>query len=156
MKAGPEFEPERNVMHKARVLIVDDEEVFVEMLAERLEARGLEVDKAFDGEEALEKIKGKDLDVVILDVLMPGKDGIEVLREIKQLKPLTEVIMLTGHATVQTAIDGMKLGAYDYLLKPTETKDLLEKIQGAYRRKYEQEERIRQAEINRITRSKAW
>jgi len=156
VKAGPEFEPERNVMHKARVLIVDDEEVFVEMLAERLEARGLEVDKAFDGEEALEKIKGKDLDVVILDVLMPGKDGIEVLREIKQLKPLTEVIMLTGHATVQTAIDGMKLGAYDYLLKPTETKDLLEKIQGAYRRKYEQEERIRQAEINRITRSKAW
>jgi two-component system response regulator CpxR len=143
-------------MHKARVLVVDDEEVFVEMLAERLEARGLEVDKAFDGEEALEKIKSKDLDVVILDVLMPGKDGIEVLREIKQLKPLTEVIMLTGHATVQTAIDGMKLGAYDYLLKPTETKDLLEKIQGAYRRKYEQEERIRQAEINRITRTKAW
>jgi DNA-binding response OmpR family regulator len=143
-------------MHKARVLVVDDEEVFVEMLAERLEARGLEVDKAFDGEEALEKIKTKDLDVVILDVLMPGKDGIEVLREIKQLKPLTEVIMLTGHATVQTAIDGMKLGAYDYLLKPTETKDLLEKIQGAYRRKYEQEERIRQAEIDRITRTKAW
>jgi DNA-binding response OmpR family regulator len=143
-------------MHKARVLVVDDEEVFVEMLAERLEARGLEVDKAFDGEEALEKIKSKDLDVVILDVLMPGKDGIEVLREIKQLKPLTEVIMLTGHATVQTAIDGMKLGAYDYLLKPTETKDLLEKIQGAYRRKYEQEERIRQAEIDRITRTKAW
>ena len=87
---------------------------------------------------------------------MPGKDGIKVLREIKQLKPLTEVIMLTGHATVQTAIDGMKLGAYDYLLKPTETKDLLEKIQGAYRRKYEQEERIRQAEIDRITRTKAW
>jgi DNA-binding response OmpR family regulator len=143
-------------MHKARVLVVDDEEVFVEMLVERLEARGLEVDKAFDGEEALEKIKSKDLDVVILDVLMPGKDGIEVLREIKQLKPLTEVIMLTGHATVQTAIDGMKLGAYDYLLKPTETKDLLEKIQGAYRRKYEQEERIRQAEIDRITRTKAW
>ncbi len=143
-------------MHKARVLIVDDEEVFVEMLAERLEARGLEVDKAFDGEEALEKIKSKELDVVILDVLMPGKDGIEILREIKQVKPLTEVIMLTGHATVQTAIDGMKLGAYDYLLKPAETKDLLEKIQGAYRRKYEQEERIRQAEINRITRTKAW
>lgn len=143
-------------MHKARVLIVDDEEVFVEMLAQRLEARGLEVDRAFDGEQALEKLKSKELNVVILDVLMPGKDGIEVLREIKKMKPLTEVIMLTGHATVQTAIDGMKLGAYDYLMKPTETKDLLEKIQGAYRRKYEHEERIRQAEINRITRTKSW
>lgn len=143
-------------MHKARVLLVDDEEMFVEMLAERLEARGLEVGKAFDGDQALERLKAKDFDVVILDVLMPGKDGIQVLREIKQLKPLTEVIMLTGHATVQTAIDGMKLGAYDYLLKPTETKDLLEKIQGAYKRKFEQEERIRQAEIQRITQSKGW
>ncbi len=143
-------------MHKARILLVDDEEMFVEMLAERLEARGLEVVKAFDGDQALERTKEGDFDVVILDVLMPGKDGIETLREIKNLKPLTEVIMLTGHATVQTAIEGMKLGAYDYLLKPTETKDLLEKIQGAYKRKSEHEERIRQAEIERITRSKSW
>lgn len=143
-------------MHKARVLLVDDEEMFVEMLAERLEARGLEVAKSFDGDQALEQIREKDFDVVILDVLMPGKGGVDVLREIKQLKPLTEVIMLTGHATVETAIQGMKLGAYDYLLKPTETKDLLEKIQGAYKRKSEQEERIRQAEIEKITRTKGW
>lgn len=143
-------------MHKARILLVDDEEMFVEMLAERLEARGLDVAKALDGDQALERLKEKDFDVVILDVLMPGKDGIETLREMKNLKPLTEVIMLTGHATVQTAIDGMKLGAYDYLLKPTETKDLFEKIQGAYKRKSEHEERIRQAEIARITGSKAW
>jgi len=143
-------------MHKARVLLVDDEEMFVEMLGERLEARGLEVTKSFDGEQALERIRERDFDVVILDVLMPGKDGVDVLREIKQLKPLTEVIMLTGHATVDTAIQGMKLGAYDYLLKPTETKDLLEKIEGAYKRKSEQEERIRQAEIEKITRSRGW
>jgi len=143
-------------MHKARILIVDDEEMFVEMLAERLEARGLEVTKSFDGEQALARIRERDFDVVILDVLMPGKDGVDVLRDIKQLKPLTEVIMLTGHATVDTAIQGMKLGAYDYLLKPTETKDLLEKIQGAYKRKTEHEERIRQAEIERITRTKGW
>lgn len=143
-------------MHKARVLLVDDEEMFVEMLGERLEARGLEVTKSFDGEQALEQIRKKDFDVVILDVLMPGKDGVDTLKEIKQLKPLTEVIMLTGHATVDTAIQGMKLGAYDYLLKPTETKDLLEKIEGAYKRKSEQEERIRQAEIEKITRSRGW
>lgn len=143
-------------MHKARVLLVDDEEMFVEMLGERLEARGLEVTKSFDGEQALEQIRKRDFDVVILDVLMPGKDGVDTLREIKQLKPLTEVIMLTGHATVDTAIQGMKLGAYDYLLKPTETKDLLEKIEGAYKRKSEQEERIRQAEIEKITRSRGW
>lgn len=153
---GPEMVPKGVGMHKARVLLVDDEEMFVEMLAERLEARGLEVAKAFEGDQALEKVQEKDYDVVILDVLMPGKSGVDVLREIKQLKPLTEVIMLTGHATVDTAIQGMKLGAYDYLLKPTETKDLLEKIQGAYKRKTEQEERIRQAEIERITRTKGW
>lgn len=143
-------------MHKARILLVDDEEMFVEMLAERLEARGLEVTKSFDGDQALKLIRERDYDVVILDVLMPGKDGVDTLKEIKQLKPLTEVIMLTGHATVDTAIQGMKLGAYDYLLKPTETKDLFQKIQGAYKRKIEHEERIRQAEIERITRTKGW
>lgn len=143
-------------MHKAKVLLVDDEEMFVEMLAQRLEARGLEVAKAFEGDQALQRVREKDYDVVILDVLMPGKGGVDVLKEIKQIKPLTEVIMLTGHATVDTAIQGMKLGAYDYLLKPTETEDLMEKIQGAHKRKSEQEERIRQAEIERITMTKGW
>lgn len=137
-------------------MLVDDEEKFVETLAERLEARGLDVRTAFNGEEALNRIQEKDADVVILDVLMPGKSGIETLREIKQIKPLTEVIMLTGHATVETAIEGMKLGAYDYLMKPTETPELVEKISKAYKRKREHEERIQQAEIERIARSKGW
>jgi two-component system response regulator CpxR len=141
---------------RARILLVDDEEKFVETLAERLEARGLDVRTAFNGEEALNRIQEKDADVVILDVLMPGKSGIETLREIKQIKPLTEVIMLTGHATVETAIEGMKLGAYDYLMKPTETPELVEKISKAYKRKREHEERIQQAEIERIARSKGW
>ncbi len=141
---------------RARILLVDDEEKFVETLAERLEARGLEVRTAFNGDEALNRIQEKDADVVILDVLMPGKSGIETLREIKQIKPLTEVIMLTGHATVETAIEGMKLGAYDYLMKPTETPELVEKISKAYKRKREHEERIQQAEIERIARSKGW
>jgi DNA-binding NtrC family response regulator len=87
---------------------------------------------------------------------MPGKSGVETLKEIKNSWPITEVIMLTGHGTVETAIEGMKLGAYDYLIKPTETGDLSQKITSAYKRKSEHEERIRQAEINKIIGHKGW
>jgi len=135
---------------KIRVLIVDDEEQFVEALAERLSIRDYEVTTSFSGQDAVEKVKGYNFDVVILDVVMPGMDGIAALREIKNIKPLTEVIMLTGHATVETAIDGMKLGAYDYLLKPCETEDLVTKINKAQSRKAEQEERIREAKVKEI------
>jgi two-component system response regulator CpxR len=135
----------------AKVLLVDDEKDFVEVLAERLENRGFEVRQAFNGEEAINLLNQQDVDVVILDVLMPGKDGVQTLSEIKQLKPLTEVIMLTGHGTIETAIQGMKFGAYDYLMKPTETEDLVTKINRACKLKSEHEERIRQAEIKMIT-----
>jgi len=141
---------------KIRVLLVDDEQEFVEVLAERLEVRDIVVTKAFSGDEALAGIKEKPVDVVILDVAMPGKDGVATLKEIKQVDPIVEVIMLTGNATVDTAVEGMRLGAYDYLMKPTETKDLLEKIVKAYKRKTEQEERIRQAEIERIMQRRGW
>jgi len=100
---------------KTRVLIVDDEKEFVELVSERLTMRDYDVTTAFSGEEALETVKKYNFDIVVLDVLMPGIDGIETLREIKRIKPLTEVILLTGHAAVDTAIDGMRLGAYDYL-----------------------------------------
>lgn len=135
---------------KIKVLLVDDEREFVEALAERLEIRDFEVTKAFDGDEALDRIGSVDVDVVVLDVMMPGKDGIEVLREIKKAKPLVEVLMLTGQATVESAIDGLKNGAFDFLMKPTETKDLVAKIVLAYKRKSEQEERIRKARIDEI------
>ncbi len=141
---------------KVRVLLVDDEVQFVETLAERLETRGFAVDTAFSGDQAIEKIRQKDLDVVVLDVLMPGITGIDTLREIKRLKPLTEVIMLTGHATVETAIEGMKLGAYDYLMKPTDINDLVDKITKAHGRKAEHEERIRQAAIAKIAQQRGW
>jgi DNA-binding NtrC family response regulator len=141
---------------KIRVLLVDDEKEFVETLAERLEMRGFEVLTALTGSDALSMSRERDQDVVVLDVKMPGMDGIEVLREIKRTKPLVEVIMLTGYATVPAAIEGMKLGAFDFLLKPTETKDLIEKIENAHKRKAEQEERIRQAEINSIIKHKGW
>jgi FixJ family two-component response regulator len=135
---------------------VDDEKEFVEALAERLEMRDFEVFIALAGEEALSEIREKEHDVIVLDVKMPGMDGIDVLREIKRTKPLVEVIMLTGFATVPSAIEGMKLGAFDFLLKPTETKDLIEKIENAHARKAEQEERIRQAEISGILKRKGW
>jgi DNA-binding NtrC family response regulator len=139
-----------------KVLLVDDEREFVETLSERMEARGLKVARAYSGDECLERIPEEKPDVVILDVLMPGKDGIETLREIKQKYPLIEVMMLTGHGTIETAIDGLKLGAYDYLMKPTETADLVSKILRAYARKSEQEERIRRAEIDKIVAAKGW
>ncbi|MCK8601593.1 response regulator [Desulfoferrobacter suflitae] len=141
---------------KIRVLLVDDEKEFVEVLAERLETRDFAVSMAFSGDEALQVIAQQEIDVVVLDVLMPGKDGIDTLREIKQQKPILEVIMLTGNATVESAVEGLKLGAFDYLMKPTETKDLVAKIVKAYKRKAEQEERIRNAEIERIMLTKGW
>lgn len=139
-----------------KVLLVDDEKEFTELLSERLEVRGFRTRVANDGDEAISKLKEESADVVLLDVMMPGKSGIETLKEIKQLWPLVEVIMLTGHGTVETAIEGMKVGAYDYLLKPTGTEDLSEKIKNSYQRKAEHEERIRQAEINKIIEHKGW
>ena len=141
---------------KTRVLLVDDEKDFVETLAQRLEVRGFDVKTCFSGDEALNLVQEHEFDVIVLDVLMPGKDGIETLMEIKNIKPLTHVIMLTGNATVETAIEGMKLGAYDYLMKPTETEDLVKKISKAHALKTEHEERIRKAEINGILKRRGW
>jgi len=133
-----------------RIMIVDDEESFANSLAERLKLRNYDITVSFSGKDAMEKIEKFKFDVVILDVAMPGIDGIESLREIKGTAPLTEVIMLTGHATVETAIEGMKLGAIDYLMKPCEIEDLVEKINKAYNRKSEHEKRIRDAHVKEI------
>jgi len=138
---------------KTRVLIVDDEQEFVQALAERLTIRDYDVETSLSGKDAVDKITHYNFDVVILDVRMPGMDGVDVLGEIKRIKPLTEVIMLTGNATVETAIEGMKLGAYDYLMKPCETEDLIEKINKAYSKKAEHEERIRAARVKEIVSS---
>lgn len=139
-----------------KVLLVDDEEQFVEVLAQRLEARGFKVDAAFNGDDAIAFVDGHDVDVVVLDVSMPGRDGIETLQELKRLKPLVEVIMLTGHGTVQTAIQGMKLAAYDYLMKPTDTAELVDKITKAHGKKKEHEDRIRQAEVDSLVKRRGW
>jgi DNA-binding response OmpR family regulator len=135
---------------KTRVLLVDDEEQFVQALSERLTLRGYDVTTSLSGEDALEKLKQYNYEVVILDIAMPGLNGIATLREIKKFKPLTEVIMLTGHATVETAIEGMKIGAADYLVKPCDTEELMAKINTAHQRKAGQEERIREAKVKDI------
>jgi len=138
---------------KKRILLVDDEKDFVEALAERLRNRDFHVTTAFSGKEALDTLEEYNFDVAIVDVKMPGLDGIETLKEIKKIKPLTEVLMLTGHGTVETAIEGMKHGAFDFLMKPSEMNILLEKIGSACERKAEQEERIRKAMAEKLSTS---
>ena len=135
-------------MAKFFVMLVDDEVPFVETMTKRLEKRDIRVISAHSGEESLEMLsKNRNLDVVILDVKMPGMDGIETLKEIKKHYPLLEVVMLTGHATVETAIQGMKQGAYDYLLKPCEIEDLLRKVEEATQKKRDHEEKIKEARV---------
>lgn len=136
----------------AHVLLVDDEVPFVETMTKRLAKRDLQVVSAFSGKEALEKLKEiSDIEVVILDVKMPEMDGIETLREIKRNFPLTEVIMLTGHATVETGIEGLKLGAFDYLMKPCDIENLLAKVKESAAKKRGHEEKIIAARLKEIT-----
>lgn len=133
------------------VLLVDDEIPFVEALSKRLSKRDLEVRKAFGGKEALQFLSSsKGIDVILLDVKMPDMDGIETLQQIKKQYPLVEVIMLTGHATVETAIDGMKLGAFDYLMKPCELDVLVAKIKQAQDKKARHEQKIAEAQALNI------
>jgi DNA-binding NtrC family response regulator len=139
-------------MAKANILLVDDEQRFVETLTKRLSKREFKISAAYDGPGALDALSADGtLEVVILDVKMPGMDGIEALREIKARHPLVEVIMLTGHATVETAIEGMKLGAFDYLMKPCDIDQLVTKVEDAAGRKREQDEKIMQARLREIT-----
>ena len=116
------------------VLLVDDEVEFLETLIKRLKKRGINACGVKSGQEALDFLHNSHADVVVLDVRMPGIDGIETLREIKKLRPLLEVILLTGHASLETAREGMDIGAFDYLMKPIDIDELLYKIEDAYHR----------------------
>jgi DNA-binding NtrC family response regulator len=135
-----------------RVLIVDDERDFVEMLSLRLADDGHKVRTAYDAEEGLAAIAETEPDVVVLDIRMPGMDGITALRTIRARHPIVEVVLLTGHGSVDTAVQGLKLGAYDYLQKPTRYAELLNILEAAYTRKMDQEERIRRAEARALLR----
>ena len=129
-----------------RILLVDDEVEYLQTVTKRLLRRKLDVSAAHSGEEALRHLAGSAADVVVLDVKMPGLGGIETLRRIKSDHPLVEVIMLTGHASVDAAIEGMELGAFDYLMKPVEFDELLYKIQDAHKKKSIQEAKIKALE----------
>lgn len=135
-----------------KILIVDDEKDFVEMLAMRLSEAGEQVTKAYSGQSCLEALQHKDFDVILLDIKMPGMSGIQTLRKIKNASPLVEVVLLTGHGTTETAVEGMKLGAFDYLLKPADFEDLTAKLESAKMKKQSQEERIRLAEARLLLR----
>lgn len=135
----------------ARILLVDDEQGFVDTMAKRLENRGYTVGVAYDGPQALTALKGDVwYDVVVLDVKMPGMDGNEVLKTVKADHPLVEVIMLTGHATVESAIEGMKSGAFDYMMKPCNLEDLVAKVEDAYDKKQAHENKILEARARHI------
>ncbi len=141
-------------MIEPSVLIVDDEPAFVETLVKRLEKRELRVAAAYSGREALEKLAAdgsSKTDVVVLDVKMPEMDGLETLARIKETHPLIEVIMLTGHATVESAIEGMKRGAFDYLMKPCELDVLLAKVNEATNKKRDHEAKILEARASLIS-----
>lgn len=143
-------------MSVANVLLVDDEAPFVETMTKRLTKRELKVVSALSGEEGLGKLEEHPgTEVVILDVKMPGLDGIDTLKEMKKHFPLVEVIMLTGHATVESAIEGMKLGAFDYLMKPCDMETLLAKVTEAASKKRGHENKIIEARMKEITTRRA-
>jgi len=132
-------------MEEVKVLLVDDDVEFAETLGKLLADRGVATATAASGDEGLEKSEQEDFDVILLDLRMPGKDGIQTLREVKARQPLTEVIMLSGQGSEEAAIEGMRCGAFDFLAKPPDPEDLLEKIHDAHVRKVAHLHRIRQA-----------
>ena len=133
------------------IMLVDDEVPFVETMAKRLASRNIDTLTAFSAEEGLEKLKtNQNLDVIVLDVKMPGMDGIEMLKKIKTGFFRTEVIMLTGYATVELGINGMKLGAFDFLTKPCDIEELVRKVEEATQKKRSHDEKIKDAERKKL------
>jgi DNA-binding NtrC family response regulator len=120
---------------RIKVLLIDDEVGYVDVLANRLAKRNINVTKAYSGTDAMHAVRNQDFDVAILDLKMEDMDGLEVLKVFKQMGLQTEVIMLTGHGSQTAAKEGIQLGAFDYLTKPCELHDLIEKIQEAYKKR---------------------
>lgn len=129
MKGSEKYQGER-----IRLLLVDDEEGYVKVLAKRMTRRNMEVMTALSGSEGIQRLRKQDFDVAILDLKMEDMDGIEVLRVFKKMVPDMPVIMLTGHGTEKAAREGLDLGAFDYLMKPCDLEELVEKIRAACRR----------------------
>ncbi|MCU0727208.1 MAG: response regulator [Planctomycetes bacterium] len=143
-------------MNGERILLVDDEDEFAQLLSERLESRGLRVDTAGNGLEALDKVKKGDFDVVVLDMVMPVMDGIETLERLREERPELQIILLTGHATVEKGVQAIKLGAADFLEKPADIDALMEKIRTAKVKKTLLVEKRMKGTIDDILGSKSW
>ena len=140
-------------MEKLKLMMVDDEARFLVTTEKLLKKKGVDVVTAGSGAEALEKLRQQTVHVVILDVKMPGMDGVATLREIKRQFPMVEVIMLTGHATVESAVEGLKTGAVDYLMKPADLDEIIEKANDAFNRRQGIEEKIRVARMRGLMKS---
>jgi len=140
-------------MEKMKMMLVDDEERFLSTTQKLLAKKGYDVLTASSGSEALENLRYHNIHVVILDVKMPGMDGMATLTEIKRQFPLVEVIMLTGHGTIETAIDGLKSGATDYLMKPADIDEIIQKAEEAFHKRQGLEEKIRVAQMRKLMKS---
>jgi DNA-binding NtrC family response regulator len=140
----------------ASVLLVDDEEQFLQVLSERLTNRGLHVISVTSGEEAVALVENKNFDAIVVDLAMPGIDGIETTKKIKEKRPDLEIIILTGHATVKAGIEAMKLGAEDFLEKPVDLNVLLERISEAKQKRMRIQETKSQNEMDQILKTKSW
>ncbi|NIM52690.1 MAG: response regulator [Gemmatimonadales bacterium] len=143
-------------MSENRVLLVDDEKEFVSVLAERLEARGLEVDTAESGETALAKAQRRQFDAILLDMAMPGMDGIQTLQGLLEINPDLQVILLTGRATMKQAVEAMKLGALDLLEKPADIGTIVARIEEAAKKKSSLADKRIDDEMSDILRKKGW
>jgi len=143
-------------MDQDRVLLVDDEVEFVRALAKRLAARGLNVEVAGDVESAVEKVKQRDFDVIVLDLAMPGIDGLETLKRLREVNPDLQVVLLTGHGSIKSGVEAMKEGAVDFLEKPAEFSDLLAKIREASARHMLLVEKRREEQVKDILRDRGW
>ena len=140
-------------MRGSAILLVDDEVVFTSNMSKLLTSRGYRVSAVNDGQSAIRALQENGYDVVVLDLKMPGMDGITTLKEIKKLGLFTETLILTGHGSIDTALEALKLGAYDYLTKPCEIEDLVEKIEGAWSKKDRAEQRDMQEKIKKVVES---
>jgi len=140
-------------MEQMKMMLVDDEERFLSTTQKLLSRKGYDVLTASSGTDALDILRTHNIHVVILDVKMPGMDGIETLNAIKRNYPLVEVIMLTGHGTIDSAVEGLKAGATDYLTKPTDVQDLIEKAEEAFSKRQVLEDKIRVAQSRTIGKS---
>lgn len=139
-----------------KVLLVDDEFDFIDLMSQRLETRGLKVTTVTSGEEALAMIEDHNIDVAVVDFAMPGINGVETLKQIKEKRADIEVIMLTGQGTIQSGIEAMKHGAIDFLEKPVDLNILMEKIRLAKKQRMAALEKKSADEVKNILKSKSW